>query len=139
MSDNHNMLTRKQAIIQCNSKHPYLIWAMDYDYLERLNLSELIYMASFNQFFYHGNPAKTTLKLNPRQRKECYYRHNSARRDAMNNEDQLIWLDNSIASYNFYDEYYIENLENQNNEENYYDYQEKNRSKKTRRGCRSYE
>ena len=84
-------IIRRRAMTICSSQRVNNCWSIDYDYLAKLSQDELEYLASFTQFFYHGNPHKcgAHLDVSEPMRHESFNRSNAARRDASNLA--LIW------------------------------------------------
>jgi len=59
-------------------------WSADFDYLDKLELKDMIFLSKFCHFYYHGNPAKAKLRLTKREFKESYSLRHAARRDVLN-------------------------------------------------------
>lgn len=98
----------------CSSSRVQNSWAVDYDYLSKLSHDELEYLASFTQFFYHGNPHKcgSNIEVSDSMRTESFNRNNAARRDASNLA--IVWDCNQMArvSDGCSEDYLLEYIDN---------------------------
>ena len=79
-------IMRRRTLSICSSSRVQNSWAIDYDYLAKLSQKELEFLASFTQFFYHGNPHKcgAHLDVSDSMKTESYTRSNASKRDASN-------------------------------------------------------
>lgn len=84
------MVVRKRSLLmkQCHAVRKKTAWRVDYDYLSKLTLEELEFLADFTNFFYHGTPRKAkSIKLTKKMYKESYDRNNTAERDILTKLD----------------------------------------------------
>lgn len=83
----------------CRGRRRHNAWSADYDYLSKLTAEELQFLASFSEYFYHGNPQRSDLSLTKKDYRESYKRSNDQRVDALNTENIVYF--GSIKILNF--------------------------------------
>ena len=103
------MVIKKRSLLmkQCHAVRKKTAWRVDYDYLSKLTLEELEFLASFTNFYYHGSPKKAkAIKVTKKMSKESYNRNNTAERDILTKIDirvlnyalYNIKLDNAVKN-----------------------------------------
>lgn len=105
-------MDRKKALTMCRSVRHKTIWAMDFDYLAALDLSELEFLADFCNLHYHGSPHKLRIiEITNEAKKESYRRNNKAQIDVYTKmQRESIEMADSQISFS-QDDYIIEYID----------------------------
>lgn len=100
---------RRKLMTVCRGTRLRHEWSVDYDYLQKLSLKELRFLASFTHLHYLGNPTASKMKLSDKAKKVSYKNDNRARIDILNQglTVDFLWI-NSVADY--YSEDYVLDL-----------------------------
>ena len=100
-------MDRKKAMTMCRSVRVKTRWAMDFDYLSTLELTDLEFLADFCNLHYHGSPHKVgIIEVTTELRKESYRRNNKAEFDIYT-KMQREHIDFADSQTNFNHEDYI--------------------------------
>lgn len=77
---------RRRALNSCRSQRKKNKWALDYDYLDKLDDDQVEYLAEFSNFYYHGSPHRCSkyIAMDPVLKRESYTRNNHAGYDVYN-------------------------------------------------------
>ena len=92
---------KRLALKACHSTRYKTMWSVDYDYLKKLSIEEIRWLADFSRLFYHGSPNKVEgRRITKKLRSESYTRNNIAERD-LYTKTQLVSIERAdrIADY----------------------------------------
>lgn len=77
------MSKEKRLLLKaCHSQRLKTKWRVDFDYLKKLSIEEIRWLADFCKLHYHGIPNSVKgIKITKKMRKDSYSRNNVAERD----------------------------------------------------------